>query len=162
MWTWYIDAWVKMNSSTAPKKWVLLTSTSSLGGCSQALPVIDIYVFHRDLCAQRSVDPPKITGFVPGRRLTDDSWGPMGWAAEEFARLGGSVKMTHRFGKTWHLEKVNWRYSGWWWAQLEKNKETTRCFFFKGKVGGDEDEATFFLVEKKNQETLPEVAFFEI
>ena len=50
----HIDTWVKMNSSTAPKKSVLLTSTSSLGGCSQALPVIDIYVFHRDLCAQRS------------------------------------------------------------------------------------------------------------
>lgn len=150
MWTWY-----KMNSSTAPKKSVLLTSTSSLGGCSQALPVIDIYVFHRDLCAQRSVDPPKITGFVPGRRLTDDSWGPMGWAAEEFARLGGSVKMTHRFGKTWHLEKVNWRYSGWWWAQLEKNKETTRCFFLKGRLVVMKMKPPFFGRKKKTKRLYP-------
>lgn len=130
------------------------------------LPARNVNMVHRCMGQDELINRSKKMSSVNvdiqsgGRRLTDDSWGPMGWAAEEFARLGGSVKMTHRFGKTWHLEKVNWRYSGWW-AQLEKNKETTRCFFLKGRLVVMKMKPPFF-GRKKDQETLPEVAFFEI
>ena len=47
-------------------------------GCSQALPVIDIYVFHRDLCAQRPSAHLKPLAGGPLIR----SWGADGCLAE--------------------------------------------------------------------------------
>ena len=159
----HIDTWVKMNSSTAPKKWVLLTSTSSLGGVRRPFPVIDIYVFHRDLCAQRSVDPPYEKLRASSRAGDWPTTRGGRWVGLRRNSLVGRLckddtsirkNLIPREGQ---LEVLRLMID-----TLKKIRRQLGVFlFFKRKLVVMKMKPPF-LGRKKDQETLPEVAFFEI